>query len=80
MIRLFKLYLIKKSKDETNNLNNRRVKLYISKKNNIINPLLNILLDDSTSQKYYITYENNSFKYYVHEVDDKLKGLIYREK
>ena len=79
MIHLFKSYLIKKSKDESSNLNNRRVKLYIHKKSNIINPILNILLDDTT-QKYYITYENTSFKYSVQEVDDKFKGFIYREK
>jgi hypothetical protein len=81
MIRLFKPYLIKKSKSELNNMNNNKVKLYINKKNNIKNTMLNTLLEDSTTQKYYVLYDNKHvFRYSITDIDEKLRTFIYKEK
>jgi len=81
MIRMFKPYLIKKTKDEINNLNNCKVKLYINKKNKIKNPILNIILDDSSAQKYYINFDSkNNLKYSISNIDNNFTNFVYKDK
>jgi hypothetical protein len=82
MIRMFKPYLIKKSKNENENYNNNfRIKLYIIKKNININIVLNKILEDTSSNKYYVIYsKKNIFKYSIASIDENLKKLIYIDK
>lgn len=81
MIRIFKPYLIKNSKSELENLNNCKVRLYVSKKSKTNNVYIHTFLENSTTQKYYIHYDTkDSFKYTISEIDEKIKSFIYREK
>lgn len=81
MIRMFKPYLIKKTKSEMHYLNNCKVKLYICKKNKIKNSNLNSMLEDTSSQKYYVSYDKtNNFKYSISNIDNNFTNFIYKEK
>jgi hypothetical protein len=81
MIRMFKPYLIKKTKNEINYLNNCKIKLYINKQNKIKNSILNSILEDTSSQKYYIIYDSkNNFKYSISNIDTNLTNFVYKDK
>jgi len=81
MIRMFKPYLIKKTKNEINNLNNCKINLYINKKTKIKNSILNSILEDTSSQKYRVFYDDkNNFKYLISNIDNNLTNFIYKDK
>ncbi len=81
MIRMFKPYLIKKSKSELENLNNLKVRLCLHKKVIVKNLALSVLLDDSSINKYYVIYDKKKlYKYSILSVDENLKKSIYIEK
>ena len=79
MIRMFKPYLIKKSRTNIINLNNCKVKLYINNKNTI-KKISNNISEVKPSYKYYLHYDRKkTFKYIVLNVDDNYKKNIYIE-
>jgi hypothetical protein len=76
MIRMFKPYLIKKTKYEIANLSNCKVKLLINKKD--ANTPLDNLIEDSTSHRCWIIYDNkNNFKYTIQNIDNEHAKIIY---
>lgn len=79
MIRMFKPYLIKKTKHEITNLTNNKVKLIVNLKDS--NQTLNNLIEDSTSQTCWIIYDNkNPLKYTITNYNNEYSKIIYKTK